>query len=539
MVNLRRAMDCIDRYIERHLPSTGTPGLSLALTDRDRLLQVATYGYADLAAKVRVTADTLFQIGSITKSFTSIALLQLQEAGRLDIRVPVTRYLPWFEVRSRYAPIAVEHLMSHTAAIPSGSDATPVARSEVWALREMEASAPPGTFHYYSNIGYQALGVILEDLEHLHYGDVMRRRILDPLGMAATHPVISPETRRRQAVGYVPLYDDRPAHRAQAPAVATWFETDTADGCIASTPADMAAYVRMILNRGQGPGGRIVSDESFALLTEKVIERQGGRFSGYYGRGLAIFDHDGHTVIGHRGSMVGHRAMIYADMDAGLAVVVLANGTGDPEPPARYALEVLAAACGAGEIPPPPPEPDPMRVENAGDYLGRYGAGVHGFAITAEGHELAMRWQGQRLPLESRQPDGFFVDHPAWDRFLLYLKRRGEGVVEAVHGPDWYPHERYAGPPAPDCPPEWEAYAGHYRSWNPWLTNFRVVARQGRLLQIVPDGSETVLVPLGDGSFRVGEDERLPERLRFGMVVGGKAIRAELSGGAYYRTFTP
>ncbi len=96
----------------------------------------------------------------------------------------------------------------------------------------------------------------------------------------------------------------------------------------------------------------------------------------------------------------------------------------------------------------------------------------------------------------------------------------------------------WAGAAWQDPPAAWRTYAGHYRCHNPWLSNLRVVLRRDRLLLVTPAGEEKVLVPLAGGLFRVGEDERLPERLRFDTPVGGQALRANLTGCDYYRTFT-
>src|SRR5918997_243942 len=115
----------LDRYIERKMATDNLPGLALALTDRERTVRVATYGFADLAARTPVMPDTLFEIGSIGKSFTSLALMREHEAGNLDLQAPVARYLPWFAVRSPFPPITVHHLLSHTAGITAGTDPTP------------------------------------------------------------------------------------------------------------------------------------------------------------------------------------------------------------------------------------------------------------------------------------------------------------------------------------------------------------------------------------------------------------------------------
>jgi hypothetical protein len=111
-------------------------------------------------------------------------------------------------------------------------------------------------------------------------------------------------------------------------------------------------------------------------------------------------------------------------------------------------------------------------------------------------------------------------------------------VVELTHGGDWYATDAYEGARAFATPPEWTAYAGHYRSWNPWISNFRIVARKGQLWQIYPAGYEYPLTPDGSG-FRLGEEQESPERIEFDTVVEGEALRARMAGGAdYYRFFT-
>jgi CubicO group peptidase (beta-lactamase class C family) len=116
------AIEAIVSYISRSLAERGTPGLALALTDRDRLLHTGTYGFADLKRGTPVAETTLFQIGSITKSFTALALMQLVEQGRLQLEEPLETYLPWFSVRSAYAPITVHHVLTHSAGLPANRD---------------------------------------------------------------------------------------------------------------------------------------------------------------------------------------------------------------------------------------------------------------------------------------------------------------------------------------------------------------------------------------------------------------------------------
>jgi CubicO group peptidase (beta-lactamase class C family) len=248
-----RAFAVLDEQIGGLLAAAGTPGAAMALTDRDETLHCAAFGVADFVGDRPVAADTLFEIGSIGKSFTAIALLREVESGRLDLHAPVTRYLPWLEIRSRFEPITPHHLLNHTAGIINGRDFTGEGVREVWGLRETDAAWPPGSRFHYSNLGYKALGLVLEAVTGRSYAEVISERILEPLGMRSTDPVTTYETRTRQAVGHAPLRDDRP-HVPGGPLVpAPWVETATGDGCIASTAADMAAYVGMLLNRALAP----------------------------------------------------------------------------------------------------------------------------------------------------------------------------------------------------------------------------------------------------------------------------------------------
>jgi CubicO group peptidase (beta-lactamase class C family) len=536
-----QASSRLSAFVEQQVRAANTPGVSIALTDREGLLHLSTHGFADVAAQAPVTPDSLFEIGSISKSLTAMALLQLCDQGRLDLHAPVTEYLPWFHVPSDYDPITLHNLLSHTAGIIMGTDFSTEAHYEVWALRHTRVTAPPGTYFHYSNVGYKALGLILEEVLGQSYGRIIRERILDPLGMDATEPVITHDTRKRLAVGYVSFYDDRPAHASHSLVPATWLETATADGSIAATVTDMATYVRMLLNHGQGSRERILSEQSFRLMTQRVIKVPEGDedYGSSYGYGLNISEDEGHTIIGHGGGMVGFYASILADLDDGLGVVVLTNGPGEPSVIARFALKLLGTTRHDRELPPLPSASEPTHIDKPADFAGSYTAETRAFTLVAQGEQLMMDYGGDRLILEQRGEDCFYVPHPDFVQFCLRFGREEDQVVEALHGTDWYVNQHYAGPAVFDCPTEWVAYPGHYRSHNPWHTNFRVILRKGKLILLEPWGDEEVLVQLRDGMFRVGSDERIPERLCFDTLLGGRTLRANLSGCDYYRTFTP
>ncbi|MDQ3227330.1 MAG: beta-lactamase family protein, partial [Chloroflexota bacterium] len=131
--DIEDVLTLIDLYLERIMTEQGMPGLALAITDREQLLATRNYGYADLGALTPVADDTLFQHGSIGKSFTAICLLQLAAEGAVDLHAPVTTYLPWFAVGSAHPPITIHHLLSHTGGIIEGTDFALDSWYEVWA----------------------------------------------------------------------------------------------------------------------------------------------------------------------------------------------------------------------------------------------------------------------------------------------------------------------------------------------------------------------------------------------------------------------
>jgi hypothetical protein len=195
----------------------------------------------------------------------------------------------------------------------------------------------------------------------------------------------------------------------------------------------------------------------------------------------------------------------------------------------------------------PPEVPDPTRTEDAAAYVGTYRGDAGTLRLDAEEGRLILDHNGDRVVLEPYfSDDTFIASHPAYDRFVLSFGRGADAndVVELFHGASWYVNDRYQGPTSFDTPPEWEAFPGHYRAHNPWVTNFRVVQRKGQLWLIfpaAPDGfaDEQPLVPVGDGAFRASSDGASPERVRFEAVVDGKALRVALSDGFFEWDVTP
>jgi CubicO group peptidase (beta-lactamase class C family) len=521
-----------------------TPGLALALFDSEKTVRTSTYGLSNLEAQTLITPDTLFGIGSITKCFTAVAVLQAAERGLLDLQAPVTDYLPWFEVQSRFAPITLHHLLAHSAGIVGCIDRSPDTRAAAWALRETETAWPPGTQFYYSDAGYQVLALVLEAVTGQPFQEILRAHILEPLRMAASEPAFTHAMRPRTAIGYQTLYDDRPSHASHPLVPAAWIEMNAGDCCIASTAEDLTRFARTLLNRGQGPSGPLISEASYERLIHEPMATEWG-FE--YGYGIEVHRRDGVVYLGHGGGMPAYEAFMLVDVDRGLGVTLLSTKPSIGVRDLAWTAMTMWRKAHLGE----PLDavdlslPDPTYVENAPDYAGAYCGDEKTLILAAEGGRLVWHLpEGSQVVLEKRGEDAFYVPHPGLDRFLLRFGRAATGndgqeaVIEACHGPDWYVGGHYAGPTAFEYPPEWDAYPGHYRSHIPWQTNFRVVSRKGSLWLVWPQGSEEPLTPIGKDVFRIG-DQTSPERLRFSQVVDGRTLCANLSGSDYYRFFVP
>jgi D-alanyl-D-alanine carboxypeptidase len=524
----------LDEFIARHMQETGAPGMTLALASRDGLLRVSQYGFADVKAAQRVGSQTLFEIGSISKSFVGVALLQAAEEGKVDLHKPITSYLPWVKIESMFAPITAHHLLTHSA----GLSGVPLLMRVV--AKPLKTGWAPGTRFLYSNIGYALLGFLLEALDKRSFAESLSKRVLEPLGMSSTDPIITNSTRERLAIGYAPLNPDQPFPLRGKLAEAPWIEVPEAAGSIASTPGDMVAFMRMLLNRGAGPRSRVLSEKSFQLLVQPAIKAPFRGEDASYGYGLWVSETNGHQLFRHTGGMVAFSSAMFVDMTGGLAAFASVNANLQgyrPVAVTRYALDLLNAAIANQELPAvPPPPPSPEVIKTAVEFAGTYtSADGRKLVLVAQGEQLLLDHAGQRIVLEQAGRDRFIVKHPAFERFALGFGREGTAVVEAFHGADWWTNERYSGPKTFEYPKEWDAYVGRFQSDSPWYGSTRLIIKKGNLTL---DG-EVPLAQVEPGTFKFERDPIGLERITFDTIIDGKALHLSYSGIDFYRTFTP
>jgi D-alanyl-D-alanine carboxypeptidase len=535
-LGLRPVFRLVDRYALQMMQQNNTPGMALALVDRAGVITVRTYGYANLERRIPISLSTRFEIGSISKSFTAIALLQLAEEGKFDPQAPVIRYLPWFTPRTRWRPVTSHDILTHTSGLPADRDDVPSSLAQAYLARERTLGSAPGSHWAYSNIGYQVMGALLEKLDGRTYSRSITRRILEPLGMRETEAQFTHQTRPSLAVGYQPLYDDRPERSGDPLVVAPWIEYGSGDGSIVSTAGDMGLYLSMLLNQGRGSQGTLLPDARFRTMMQPHAATTRGKTR--YGYGMFLDALDGRPIFFHGGGMLGYTSSLVGEPSLGIGAVAFINGPGDPGTVARFALRALGAAM-RGDSMPAIPEDDGSRVEHAERYAGSFiSAGGDTLTFEAVGDSLVLLNGATRAALVPAGPEAFLGPRERFPLFPLRFSGDSSGMTEVWYGDQWYTGSRYHGPRSFTVPSAWKAYPGHYRIMQPWEPNFRVVLRKGALWYVGPSGEEEPLTPLPGGEFRVGDPDSA-ERLSFGNVVDGQALTAMYSGMVYYRYFVP
>src|SRR5262249_26769039 len=272
-------------------------------------------------------------------------------------------------------------------------------------------------------------GHLLMSLDGGALPEIYRKRIFDPLGMTATEPVITFDQRDRTAKNYFAFQSDRPfarfARLSEAPAIVT----SSAAGCIASTVYDMGLYVQFLARRGEGREGaakRLLSEESFALFSKAHIKAEELGPPASYGYGIAVDTLDGHSILRHTGGMISFASALHVDLDEGVGAVASINAMQGyrPNPVAQYAIQLMRAQRARKPLPAPPAVKSATDAENASDYAGTYqSSDGKTLVFAAEGRQLFLLHQQQRIPLENAEDGNFVAPHPGFWRFVLAFGR--------------------------------------------------------------------------------------------------------------------
>ena len=201
--------DVIDSYVESQLKEANIPGAALVIVEGKQVVHMRGYGVAGPDGRP-TTVDTTFVLGSISKSFTALAIMQLVETGKIDLDAPVQKYLSWFRVADPQASatMKVRQLLNHTSGMSTYAGRTHFSSRDVSdealerrvrALRTARLTDPVG---YYSNANYSTLGAIIEAVSGQRYEDYIRQNIFDPLGMVNSHTSVETAKQHSHATGY-------------------------------------------------------------------------------------------------------------------------------------------------------------------------------------------------------------------------------------------------------------------------------------------------------------------------------------------------
>jgi CubicO group peptidase (beta-lactamase class C family) len=352
------------------------PGAALTVSQGGQSLDFAT-GVANARTGVRATTDTVFQIGSNTKLMTATLIMQLVDAGQVELDAPVVRYLPSFALAEpgAAAQITLRHLLTHTSGIEGdyfegfgrGDDA--IGRY-VDSLKGIGLIHRPGQMWSYCNSGFVLAGHIAEQVTGLPYHQLLSERVCGPLGLRQTTVLPEDMLASRCAVGHMIGPDKVPA---VPPVVIIGASQAPAGSMTAATSAELAAFARMHLAGGLAQDGTpLLSPESARAMQEIQVDRpRASDAPGWQGLGWMLADWDGTRVTGHGGGTIGQLSFLEAIPEHDLVIVLLTNaGTGGAlwEDLGRWLFETLAGVAMPKQPKPADPPPDlPLEL-----YTGTY-----------------------------------------------------------------------------------------------------------------------------------------------------------------------
>jgi CubicO group peptidase (beta-lactamase class C family) len=376
----------LERRVRREQRDQRLPSITAAVVRDGELVWESAVGAADLTATREATPDTQYRLGSITKTFTAAAIMQLRDAGKLDLEDPLDKHVD----AAAHAP-TLRRLLSHTSGLQreTHDDAWLKARFAdvpelLKTLGDAEQVLPPGARFHYSNLAFALLGVVVERVSGVPYAQYVQERLLTPLGLTRT--TFEPE--QPAAVGYVvqPYVE---GVWAEAPvSTGAWI----AAGLLWGTVRDLCTWASFLAEPDASVLARTTVEE---MRTVQTIDDH-VRWTGGYGLGLML-QRDGDRILaGHGGSMPGFIAAVFVSPVDKIGVGVLTNSSG-------AALGELAKRLVGATVDRWPVQPPPWTVEAPppDDVIPLLGIWF------MEGDPFTMRWKGGKL-------DARFPDDPDW-----------------------------------------------------------------------------------------------------------------------------
>lgn len=401
----------IEAMIRSEMEDKQLPAFSIALVDGKEIVWAQGFGYQDPEHKIPATAHTVYRVGSVSKLFTDIAIMQMVESGKISLDAPVSQYIPDFHPHTSFdKQITLRELMSHRSGLlrepPVGNYFDPTApslRSTVQSMNSTELVYEPGTRTKYSNAGIAAVGYVLQEVNQQPFPEYLKQAVLAPMGMNESAFTPEPVLLRNLAKAYMWGYDGL---KFPAPT----FELGLAPaGCMYSTVTDLAQFLTVLFNGGQGPKSPVLKRETLEQMWVPQFAKPDQRKG--YGLGFAISEVDGHRMVGHGGAIYGFATEVVGLPDEKLGVVAVTSmdaANAAVNAVAKQTLEAMLAVRSGKPIPKFTATKG-VPVELARKFAGRYGEGE------------------DAVDLEER--DGTLVMLPASGGFEMQMRVSGEALV--------------------------------------------------------------------------------------------------------------
>ena len=314
----------LEPMIEWERRTKGIPAISIALVDDQQIVWARGFGLEGIADSVPATAETVYRVGSVSKLFTDLAIMQQVELGALDLDAPVTRYLPDFTLANPFGtPITLRHLMSHRSGLVREPPAGHYFDTSGTTLAATVASLSPTTLVYapgervkYSNAGIAVVGRVLEATQRRPFSDYLDSALLQPMGMRRSAFVRRADLEPRVPDALMWGYDGR---RSDAPV----FELGMSPaGSMYTTVLDLGRFMQMLFAGGTLEGRQIVSPATLDTMWTPQFAAEARTGAGI---GFFVSEMEGHRAVGHGGAIYGFATELLALPDEKIGVVVVAT----------------------------------------------------------------------------------------------------------------------------------------------------------------------------------------------------------------------
>jgi CubicO group peptidase (beta-lactamase class C family) len=320
--------DAVDKYISTKMKELGIPGAALVIVEGDQIVHLKAFGVADAAGRP-VTPQSPFFTGSTGKSFTALAIMQLVEAGKIELDDPVQTYLPWFRVADADVSktITVRQLLNMNSGIPQAIGQEQIANldlsnsaieNNVRALANVDLSAAPGERYEYSNANYVTLGMIIQAVSGESYEDYIAEHIFKPLDMQNSFTSKSEAQKNGLVVGYqnwfgIPIASPNlPFSRGSLPA-----------GQLNMSIEDFGHYLIAQLNDGSYQGVSVLSPTGIATLHHPDVPMSDS--TNFYGMGWEVQHFQDVEVIRHNGQVPGYTTDMFLVPQKHIAIAMSMN----------------------------------------------------------------------------------------------------------------------------------------------------------------------------------------------------------------------